>query len=162
GPAPGAAARRCGPVSAAGGPTATRRRRRLPAAPRLPTLRRVPRRVASRRRSSRRAAPDGPGRCSRPSPAGSGAADPIATGLVAGRHPPAVRIRVSARAAAVRPSAVRLAGALLALSLLAAGCTGGGSGPEEASSGPAASDAGGASDGGGAEDGQTAAGVPQE
>ncbi|HLQ80653.1 MAG TPA: hypothetical protein VK122_06125 [Brachybacterium sp.] len=69
---------------------------------------------------------------------------------------------MSARTAAVRPSAARLAGALLALSLLAAGCTGGGSGPEEASSGPAASDAGGASDGGGAEDGQTAAGVPQE
>ena len=69
---------------------------------------------------------------------------------------------MSARTAAVRPSAARLAGALLALSLLAAGCTGGGSDPEEASSGPAASDAGGASDGGGAEDGQTAAAVPQE
>lgn len=75
---------------------------------------------------------------------------------------------MSARIAA-RPSAARLAGALLALSLLAVGCTGSEPGPEQASSSPAASDDGGTSDDGGASDaggasdgGQTAAAVPQE
>lgn len=69
-----------------------------------------------------------------------------------------------ARTARVRPSAARLAGALLALTLLASGC--GDSAPEPdgtapsapASDGSGASDAGGASDGGG----QTAAGIPQD
>lgn len=71
-----------------------------------------------------------------------------------------------ARTARPRPSAARLAGALLALTLLAAGCGGGDPAPEpeETTASPAASDDGGASDAGGASDGggRTAAGVPQD
>lgn len=76
---------------------------------------------------------------------------------------------MSARTTPVRPSAARLAGALLALSLLAAGCTESTPEPTAEPSSPAASDGGGSDDGGaeqssGASDGggQTAAAVPQE
>ncbi|MGP9581182.1 hypothetical protein [Brachybacterium sp. AOP35-5H-19] len=72
-----------------------------------------------------------------------------------------------ARSTVIRPSAARLAGALFAVTLLAAGC--GASAPEPerplpASATSAASDGGGTSDGGGASDGggQTAAEVPLE
>lgn len=70
---------------------------------------------------------------------------------------------MSAPIAPVRPSAARLAGALLALMLVAAGCGESAPGPEQTPSSPAASDAGGAepdgaSDGGG----KTAAAVPKE
>lgn len=74
-----------------------------------------------------------------------------------------------ARTTAVRPSLVRIVGALFALSLLA-GCGETAPEAEETTSAPAASDAGGtaagedASDAGGASDGggRTAAAVPQE
>lgn len=84
---------------------------------------------------------------------------------------------MSARTAPFRPAPARFAGALfalLALTLLAAGCGESAPGPEQSSSGPTASDGGGgaadsapdsgASDGGGAPEtgGQTAAGVPQD
>lgn len=77
---------------------------------------------------------------------------------------------MAARTAPVRPSLARLAGALLALTLLAAGCSEGSSGPEESPAATESSDAGGASDAGGSEEasgpsdggGQTAAGVPQD
>ncbi|WP_394216609.1 hypothetical protein [Brachybacterium vulturis] len=70
---------------------------------------------------------------------------------------------MSARTAPVRPSLARLAGALFALSLLAAGCGESTPGPEQTPANSAASDGGGsatsaASDGGG----RTAAAVPQE
>ena len=71
---------------------------------------------------------------------------------------------VVSRTARPRPSAARLAGALLAMSLLAAGCGGQEPALEQATSAPAASDAGGESDAGGASDGggQSVAGVPQD
>jgi hypothetical protein len=71
---------------------------------------------------------------------------------------------VSAPVRPVRPAAARLAGALLALTLLATGCGESAPAPEPTSSAPAASDGGGASDAGGASDGggQSAAGVPQD
>ncbi|MGO1685345.1 MAG: hypothetical protein ACTHYR_10240 [Brachybacterium sp.] len=71
---------------------------------------------------------------------------------------------VLARTARPRPSTAGFAGALLALTLLAAGCGDSDPAPEGTSSSPAASDDGGASDAGGASDGggQTAAGVPQD
>lgn len=77
---------------------------------------------------------------------------------------------MSARTVAVRPAAMRLVGALFALTLLAAGCGESAPNPEQTTSGPAASDDGGApeadgtSDGGGASDGggQSVAGVPQD
>lgn len=77
---------------------------------------------------------------------------------------------MAARTAPVRPSVARLAGALFALTLLAAGCSEGSSGPEESPAVAEASDGGGASDAGGSEEasgpsdsgGQTAAGVPQD
>lgn len=78
---------------------------------------------------------------------------------------------MSARTSPVRPSAARLAGALLSLSLLAAGC--GESAPEpEGGAAPQASDGGEESDGGGDTaasggspsdgGGRSAAGVPQD
>jgi len=82
---------------------------------------------------------------------------------------------VAARTAPVRPSLARLAGALLALTLLAAGCSEGSSGPEKSPAATEAADAGGASDAGGSDaggsevasgpsdgGGQSAAGVPQD
>ena len=71
---------------------------------------------------------------------------------------------MSARTAPVRPSAARLAGALLALTLLAAGCGESAPEPEHPSESPTTATSDGASDEGGASDGggQTAAAVPQE
>lgn len=94
---------------------------------------------------------------------------------------------MSARPTLVRPSAARLAGALFAVALLAAGCGESTPGPDPSPPASATSDDGGASDGGGASDaggssdaggaaegddaaggsasdggGQTAAGVPQD
>ena len=71
---------------------------------------------------------------------------------------------MSARRVPVRPSAARLAGAVLALSLLAAGCGESGPEPAQPTAAPPVSDSGGAADGGGASDGggRTAAAVPQE
>ncbi|ACU84241.1 hypothetical protein Bfae_03660 [Brachybacterium faecium DSM 4810] len=69
---------------------------------------------------------------------------------------------MSARPRPVRPAVARVAGALLAVSLLATGCSESDPAPEE-SSAPAASD-GGASEDGGASDagGSSSAGVPQD
>lgn len=71
---------------------------------------------------------------------------------------------MSALTAPVRPSAARLAGALLALSLLAVGCTESTPEPTAEPSSPAVSDGGGAEEPSSASDGggQTAAAVPQE
>ena len=87
---------------------------------------------------------------------------------------------MSPASALSRPSAARLAGALLALTLLAAGCGDSASEPDGAAPSAQSSESGGASDGGGApaaggqsdggsdaggateEDGQAAAAVPQD
>ncbi|ASK66072.1 hypothetical protein CFK39_09885 [Brachybacterium avium] len=69
---------------------------------------------------------------------------------------------MSTRISPVRPSAARLAGALLALMLVAAGCGESAPGPEQPPSSPAASDAGGSEPGASDDGGQTAAAVPQE
>lgn len=75
---------------------------------------------------------------------------------------------VPARSAPPRPTAVRLAGAMLALTLLAAGCGGEEPAQDAATSSPAVSDGGVASDEGGASadasdgGGQSVAGVPQD
>ena len=71
---------------------------------------------------------------------------------------------VSARTAPSRPSAARLVGVMLALTLLAAGCGGEDPAPEATTSSSAASDGGGASEAAEPSDGggQSVAGVPQD